>query len=365
MTLHARSVASSAGVPSEHFNVVVDSLIEQGEIKVWKAQEILKRIESEGTAADPALDEPPRSSACGKVILFGEHATVYGYPALAVPVPLAVEARVMDSDRKVLVVPRWKMEQRIPEVAERPQGLPGMLALVLQQLGLEKHTMLIEAFPNIPRAMGLGGSAALAVAIIRALSEHFELGLSSDEINGYAYECERAAHGNPSGVDNTVATWGLPLEFQRGMDGQPSMHVERRPGRPVPLLVGISGRESMTARMVEMVRANRERHTKFYDSLFQQTTEFTRSGIDAFLSGDLVQLGEYMNLAHGILNALQLSTPDLEEMIHLTKSNGATGAKVTGAGGGGCMVAVCPEGQQAADQALRDAGFKTICFSIE
>ena len=365
MTLHARSVASTAGVPSEHFNAVVDGLIEQGDIKVWKAKEILKHIESAGTAVDPAAGASPRSSAFGKVILFGEHATVYGHPALAAPVPLAVEARVLDSNRKLLVVPRWKMEQRIPDVAERPQGLPGMLALVLQQLGIENRGMLIEAFPNIPRAVGLGGSAALAVAVIRALSEYFELGLRNDEINAFAYECERAAHGNPSGVDNTVATWGVPLEFKRGMDGQPSTHVERRPGRSVPVLVGLSGKESMTARMVEKVRASRERHTRFYDSLFEQTSEFTKSGIEAFLAGDLAQLGEYMNLAHGILNALQLSTPDLEEMIDLARSSGATGAKVTGAGGGGCMIAVCPDGQQSADLALREAGFQTICFSIE
>ena len=364
MTLHARSVASTAKVPLDHFDAVVDGLIEDGEIKVWKAKEILKRIEEPDATRDTDTAISPRSSASGKIILFGEHAAVYGYPALAAPVPLAVEARVVDAEEKTIVIPRWKLEQRIPDVSERPQGLPGMLALLLKQLGLEKRNMTIEAFPNVPRAMGLGGSAAMAVAIIRALSERFDLNLSNEDVNQYAYTCERAAHGNPSGVDNTVATWGVPLEFRRGMNDKPSTFQERHPSRTVPLLVGMCGQESMTAHMVEKVRLGRERHPRFYDRMFEQTAEFTRAGIEAFVEGKLNRLGEYMNMAHGILNALQLSTPDLEEMVHIARFHGASGAKVSGAGGGGCMVAVCPDGPEAPKSALKNAGFKAFSFEI-
>ena len=364
MTLHARSVASTAKIPSDHFDAVVDALIEDGEIKVWKAKEILRRIEEPGALGNPDSTIPPRSLAFGKVILFGEHAAVYGCPALAAPVPLAVEARVVDAEEKTIVIPRWKLEQRIPAVSERPQGLPGMLALLLKQLGLDERNMTIEAFPNVPRAMGLGGSAAMAVAVIRALSDHFELNLTNEEVNQYAYECERAAHGNPSGVDNTVATWGVPLEFSRGKNGEPSKFRELHPSCSVPLLVGMSGQESMTAHMVEKVRLGRERHPRFYDRMFEQTAEFTKAGIEAFIDGDLYRLGEYMNMAHGILNALQLSTPDLEEMVHIARVQGASGAKVSGAGGGGCMVAVCPDGPETTESALKSAGFKAFSFEI-
>ena len=105
MTLHARSVASAAGVPEELFDEVVDGLVESGDVKVWKAQEIVDRMTKQAVDA-PAGEAEPRSSACGKVILLGEHAVVYGRTALAAPVPLAVEARVVDAhDGVQLLIP--------------------------------------------------------------------------------------------------------------------------------------------------------------------------------------------------------------------------------------------------------------------
>ena len=199
MTLHARSVASAAGVPDEIFNDVVDALIESGDIKVWKAEEIARHMTRD--APGPLVDVgEPRSSACGKVILLGEHAVVYGRSALAAPIPLAIEARVVDATEGVqLLIPRWGIEQRVPPLSERPAGAAGILALLLARLELGDRAMTIEVFPNVPRAMGLGGSSALAVSVIRALDQHFRLGLAADEINDYAYECEQAAHGTPLG----------------------------------------------------------------------------------------------------------------------------------------------------------------------
>ena len=126
MTLHARSVASAAGVPEEYFDEVVDGLIESGEIKVWKAEEIVRRL-TRKTDHAPAEDAEPRSSACGKVILLGEHAVVYGRSALAAPIPLAVESRVVDTvDGVQLLIPRWGVEQRVAPVHEHPTGAAGI-----------------------------------------------------------------------------------------------------------------------------------------------------------------------------------------------------------------------------------------------
>src|SRR5690606_35386503 len=126
---HARSVASSANVPNELFYTVVEALIKSGEIKVWKAREILRNLSRR--AAQPGAGE--RSSACGKVILLGEHAVVYGRPAIALPIPLAVEAVVREGGDGVnLVIPRWGLEQKV-----RPangQGLSGILHTMLERM---------------------------------------------------------------------------------------------------------------------------------------------------------------------------------------------------------------------------------------
>ncbi|MGD8831941.1 MAG: hydroxymethylglutaryl-CoA reductase, degradative, partial [Pseudomonadales bacterium] len=255
MTLHARSVASTANVPEDLFDAVVEALIESGEIKVWKAQEIAKNLARRSVLPEHG----ERSSACGKIILLGEHAVVYGRPAIALPIPLAVEALVRKGGHGIdLVIPRWGLEQKVK--AGTGQGLSGILHNVLEQLGLDQENMTIEVIPHVPRAMGLGGSSALAVAIIRSVDAAYGLKLPSEEINRLAYECEKAAHGTPSGIDNTIATYGTPLLYQRkarqdGATGDADARFDSiKLAEPVPLVVGITGRESLTANTVARVR---------------------------------------------------------------------------------------------------------------
>ena len=358
MTLHARSVASTAQVPEEHFDTVVDALIESGDIKVWNAQEILKRLQNNTAVAQGT---EPRSYASGKIILLGEHAVVYGRPALAAPIPLAVEARVVDSADTVLLIPRWGIEQRVPPMSENPQGVTGILALLLERLDLASRALTIEAFPNVPRAMGLGGSSALAVAVIRALSDHFKLDLSNERVNELAFECETAAHGTPSGVDNTIATYGSTLLFEN--NGSPSFQ-EVRPAGSVSIAIGISGKESLTATTVAQVRKAWERQPERYERIFDQIGDLTRAGTEALQDGAYQELGELMNLCQGYLNALQVSTPELEELIHIARRRGAVGAKLTGGGGGGSVIALCPDGADDVVDAMQNSGFQALSFEL-
>ena len=368
MTLHARSVALSAEVPAEHFDQVVDELIECEDIKVWKAREILQSIRtrttsgiSQAEASDTSAQ--PRSHASGKVVLMGEHAVVYGRHALAAPIPLAVEARIKDTGSGIqLLIPRWNIEQRVPSLEEHPQGTIGILALVLRQLRLESRQMMIEVFPAVPKAMGLGGSAALAVSVIRALNQHFTLGLDDRRINELAFECETAAHGKPSGIDNTVATYGQTLLFKSAR-GVPQ-YSEIKPAEPVPLVIGISGRESLTARMVSQVAAERAKRPEAFDRLFDQIESYTLSAVSAITSGDFESLGSAMNLCHGLLNGLQVSSPEIERMVHAARKAGALGAKVTGGGGGGSMIALAPDRQQAVQRVLHGLGYETLTLDI-
>ena len=369
MTLHARSVASAAGVPAEHFDEVVEALIESNDIKVWKAEELARnfaRAKRRGRSHSvAAVGDEPRSAACGKVILLGEHAVVYGRHALATPIPLAVEARVVDAaDGVQLLIPRWGVEQRVPAVGEHPAGVAGILALLLQRLDLADRAMTIEVFPNVPRAMGLGGSSALAVSVIRALDSHFRLGLDADAINDYAFACEQAAHGTASGVDNTLATYGTPLLFRAAGDEGAASFQQIRLAAPLPLVIGLSGKESLTAHSVARVAAAWQRRKGRYEAVFDQIDALALHAADAARDGDLAELGELMNLCHGYLNALQVSTRELEALVDIARTHGAAGAKLTGGGGGGSIVALCPDGTDPVTKAIRDAGYEALTFEI-
>ncbi len=361
MTLHARSVASAAGAPDELFDTVVEALIESGEIKVWKAREIAERFQRDAPAVSvPASDH--RSAACGKVILSGEHAVVYGRSALAAPIPLAVEARVLDAREGVnLLIPSWGLEERVRQLEDHPRGFTAILAMLLKRLDLADRPMTIQVFPHVPLAKGLGGSSAMAVAVIRALDTHYDLKLSDSEVNGFAFECETAAHGTPSGVDNTVATYGELVLYRNR--GTPEFHPVV-PARPIPMVIGICGKDSLTSHTVAQVRAARERQPALYEAIFDQIESLTESAVRAVREGAFDDLGELMNLCHGSLNALQLSTPELEEMIHIARTHGAVGAKLTGGGGGGSIIALCPDSADTVVAALATGGFKALKFEI-
>ncbi|NOX52606.1 MAG: hydroxymethylglutaryl-CoA reductase, degradative [Gammaproteobacteria bacterium] len=357
MNLHARSVAGAAEVPEEYFETVVESLIESGEIKVWKAHEIVKNLARKATR--PEASE--RQAACGKIILLGEHAVVYGRPAIALPIPLAVEAFVLkeNSGGINILIPRWGLEQKVNDNA---QGLTGALAKVIGQLELLDQSMTIKVFPHVPRAMGLGGSSAFAVAILRAISHTYKLQLAEARINELAFECEKAAHGTPSGVDNTVATYGAPLLYKR-VNEQPQFETITL-GQPLELVVGLTGKESLTADAVARVRKAWTQYPARYEGIFDQIGQLTEAGHEGLISGHLEEVGELMNLCHGYLNALQLSTPELEDLVHIARTHGALGAKLTGGGVGGSMVALCLDNQHDVQNAMQASGYQTLEITL-
>jgi len=366
MTLHARSVASAAGAAPEIFPVVVDRLIESGEIKIWKAHEIIKNL----TGTDPSaqdtqaeLEHAEMAAGHGKIILLGEHAVVYGSRAIAAPVPLAVRARVMDGNDGIqLIVPRWGVEQRLHRDADKRHSFERPAGVILEKLGLLDKAMRIEVYSDIPRAMGLGGSAAVAVAIIRALDRHFDLGLSDAEVNGLAYECERVAHGTPSGVDNTVAAYGKAVVYRRN---RTPAFEDLEIGAPMRFVIGMTGVESLTAGMVARVRQAWEKNKPVYNRVFKGIDGLTLQAIEAIRKADMEQLGDLMNVCQGLLNSLRVSSWELEELIHLARDNGALGAKLTGGGGGGSMIALCPENSEKVMQAIRAAGYQAAEVVVE
>jgi len=367
MTLHARSVANAAGAYPEIFDTVVEELLQNGEIKIWKAKEIIKTIESKKKATianivEDGIKKKDFPSGHGKVILLGEHAVVYGSHAIAGPVPLAMQAKVWDSKDGIhLLIPRWGIDERIRKNADHKYSIYKSLDMILEKLNVEDRNMKIEVFPHVPRAMGLGGSAALAVAIIRALDEHFELNLSNNDVYDISFESENIIHGSASGIDNSLATYGKFTLFQKG---DPPKMENLNIKKKIPIVIGLSGVESLTAKMVTNVNQAWQKSKKRYEKIFKQIDELALEAVEAINNYDLQQLGELMNINQGLLNALQVSSRELEELIEISRRNGALGAKLTGGGGGGAMIALTPENSDKIIYAMRKAGYRAIPAQI-
>jgi hydroxymethylglutaryl-CoA reductase len=368
MTLHARSVVTAAGASRELFDEVLDRVIQSGVIKVWKAQEIIAELQDEQqreTAASgrrKRTEESQMGVGWGKVVLLGEHAVVYGRHAIAAPVPLAIRALVEDCDEGIhLLIPRWGVEYQLARNPADRRSFERPAGVMLDKLGLSGRGMRIEVFPEIPRSMGLGGSAAMAVAIVRALDKHFRLGLSDEEVNQLAFESEKIAHGSPSGLDNTLACYGKALVYR---PGDPPLMEPLNIGKPIPAVIGMTGYEGLTAKTVGRVREAWKQDQKLYERIFDQIDGLVLRGVSAVQDGDLVTLGELMNVCHGMLNALQVSTPELEQLVAMARDAGALGAKLTGGGGGGSIIAVCESDTTPVVNAIRAAGYQAIPVTL-
>lgn len=334
MKLHARSLAASAGTPDELFDEVVAALVESGEVKDWKAREILAALQTR----DPDA-ELPTATAAGKIILLGEHGVVYGRHALAVPIPDAVSVSIVDAN-------------------ELSHNLPAeFVAKLLRELGFEHANVRIVVNSSLPIGKGLGSSAAIAVAIARAFNHHYGLELDDERINAIAFESEKLAHGTPSGVDNTLSTYARPMLFRRSEDLQVKpLDIDEMP----PLLIAWGDETRKTNEMVALVREGRETSPAQFDAVFDQMDSLSQRGADLLRAGAWAELGAAMNVCHGLLNAIGVSTPHLERMVTLARKNGAVGAKLTGAGGGGSIVALCPDGIGDVQKAMEQAGYRTL-----
>jgi hydroxymethylglutaryl-CoA reductase len=349
MKLHARSVAQAAGVPDDRFDEVVDALIESGEIKQWKAEEIL-------AAAPGTLPQGAAGHAAGKVILLGEHAVVYGRHALALPIPGAVTARVSPGGSgSTITIPEWGVDRRID--ADDPTGIGPAVLLIMREFGIEDGSYRIELHSALPRAMGLGASAAFAVALARAFARELGLELDDGAVNAIAFKCEQLAHGTPSGIDNALATYSKPLLFRKddALELEP-LELSELP----PVVIACSNTPGLTREQVARVRARRERNPERLEAIFSEMDQLSRDGAQALCAGDHGRLGELMDIAQGLLNAIGVSTAELEGMVELARAAGAAGAKLTGGGGGGSIVALCPGKQEAVRDALQAAGYRTI-----
>lgn len=295
--------------------------------------------------------------APGKVILFGEHAVVYGRPAIAVPV------RQVSATVQVTALPENGGDIWIeaPDVgfaswlATSPpeQPLARMIRLVLETLEIRKAPGLrVRVTSTIPIASGLGSGTAVSVALGRALSRHLGRMLTPEQLSALAYDVDRIHHGTPSGIDNTVVAYERPVYFVRGVPP-----VVLRIGRSFSLVIADSGEPSSTRLAVESVRRMWETDRESIERTFDDIARIVEQAREALERGDVSLLGPLMNQNQALLESLSLSTDRLRRLSEAALAAGALGAKLSGAGRGGNLIALVePATAPAVVNALGEAG---------
>ncbi len=188
------------------------------------------------------------------------------------------------------------------------------------------------------------------------------MNLSDEEVSRLAFESEKIVHGTPSGIDNTLATYGRFLLYRKE---QPPFMKTLTVEKPIRIVIGLTWVESLTAKMVSRVRKAWERNKKLYNHIFKEIDSLVNDAVKAIENYDLEQLGELMNINQGLLNALQVSGREIEELLDIARSNGALGAKLTGGGGGGAIIALCPDNAEKVATAIKNAGYQAFITDIQ
>jgi mevalonate kinase len=219
---------------------------------------------------------------------------------------------------------------------------------------------------SLPGFSGLGASAASCVAIARAISEEFNLNIPDKKINEIAYEGEKAYAGNPSGIDNTAATFGGLMYFQKSISSGPDNIDKLNIKKPVEIIIGSTGKVANTKAMVEGVAERKRKNPQKYNPIFKRAEQLAVEGKKALLTYDLKKVGELMNENHTLLQQIEVSSKELDLLVDVARKEGAIGAKLTGGGGGGCMTALTPsrELQEKVAAAIERQGFEVLMTKI-
>ena len=307
-----------------------------------------------------------RGSGYGKVILFGDHFVVHGVPGIVSAIDSTADAEVRKAEDRITVRDERKGAKDYTErkKAQQEESIERML----RTLGIDpgKISLEIRLGGNLPSFSGIGASAASSVAIARAIADEFGMTLSDEKINDIAYEAEKAYAGTPSGIDNTAATYGGLIWFRRNLGEGPNVIEKLSTRQPIEIVLCNTGIVADTKGMVAGVAERKKRNPKKYDSLFKQAEALAFTAREALQEFDLRKVGKLMNENHRLLQEIEVSCKELDYLVTLAREQGAFGAKLTGGGGGGCMVALTPrkELQEEVAAAMEKEKFQVLRTKI-
>ncbi|NHI90599.1 MAG: mevalonate kinase [Candidatus Thorarchaeota archaeon] len=283
-------------------------------------------------------------SGKGKTILFGEHFVVYGLPALAAGIASETTAKIT----RVRSF-GWKL------VDDRP-AMPGYkekkyeeqkvsIDKMLEHLNIDvtKTGFQIDLGGDLVCASGIGASAASCVAIARALSEEYSLGLDDEQINETAYIGEMGYHGTPSGIDNTASTYGGLIWYVRDLSGGTPKFEKLKLGKSANLVIASTGLTASTKVVVGDVAKKKEADPDWFDSVSEKYVQLVNAAREALIGLKFNKVGELMNKNHTLLQELTVSCKELDNLVDIARDNGAIGAKMTGTGRGGNIIALAPD----------------------
>lgn len=280
--------------------------------------------------------------APGKIILAGEHFVVLGAPAVAMAINLYSQVQVTPRNGSGVDVSAdiplrfLTGKDRNPVVPDHRQLLrPLQLAAeaTMKHIGRSDHGLHLNVDCEIPVAAGLGSSASTTVAIISAIAKSNRIKLSRREIFKLAFVPEKFLHGKPSGVDQAACIYGGMIQFSRPFKVRPL-----RPRKEPSILVCDTGIHHATKTLVgTVVQKSRREKTRFQDYI-ASVREISKGVVKALKEGDDADLGVLMYQNHQILRTVGVSHPRLDHLVEAARHAGALGAKLTGAGGGGCII---------------------------
>jgi len=303
-------------------------------------------------------------SAPGKLMLFGEHSVVYGRPCIvtAVNQRMRVTLETTNDNEIELVAPDVGIISFKASISSSLDKLPKGARFVFAAIKNFSHRfkvtsgMLIKTKSDFSSEFGFGSSSSVTVCVVKALSKIFDIEINNNVLFDICYWSVLDVQGVGSGFDIAAAIWGGTLYF---VGGGKKINVITE--RELPLVVGYTGIKADTATLVKEVSGLRKSNQKLVDSIFDIIDSVVNKAPKLIVGSDFENLGQLANLNQGLLDSLGVSTTKLSDLIFAARSAGAYGAKLSGAGGGDCMIAFVPNGKRKSiGKAIEKAGGKVI-----
>jgi mevalonate kinase len=310
-----------------------------------------------------------RARAPGKCILFGEHAVVYGYPAIAMAISQKSTCIIeeLNESKIELVLENFNQTFEFRNLNDLLKNLPSqfkqinrMFKIMNKRFNTQINNIKLTISSNLIPSSGLGSSASISVALVMAFNIYYNLKLEKEEISKIAYELEKIVHGTPSGIDNTICTFGNIIFFQEN-----EFHYIQVPD-DFKILITYTNMEHDTKLAIEQLRGFKKEMSSFCHYIFEQIGFYTEIAELELTSGNLSKIGCLMNINQKLLAVLNLSNNAISEIVDIATKNGAYGSKLTGAGLGGCVISLGNERKlEQISQILNKKGYKSSIANID